>query len=121
MMVRRSFAFSTAQEINERPGFALLKLLMLDLPVVILVEEPEDLPEVLGLLLEELVEDVELSPLDLVIIVEVIGLKQLLLHLLTVEVLEVLGVDGGLDVSNALLHHLQDCIKEGLPSLGLRN
>lgn len=81
---------------------------MLDLPVVVLIEEPEDLPEVLGLLLEELVEDVELSPLDLVIIVEVIGLKQLLLDLLLVEVLQVFWVGGGFDVSNTLLHHLQD-------------
>lgn len=120
-MVRRSFAFSRAQEIDERPGLALLKLLVLDLPVVILVEEPEDLPEVLGLLLEELVEDVELGPLDLVIIVEVVGLEQLLLDLLAVEVLEVFWVDGGLDVSDALLHHLQDYIRRALPSLGLRN
>lgn len=107
-MMRRSFAFSRSQEVNKRPGFALLKLLMLDLPVVILIEEPEDLPEVLGLLLEELVEDVELSPLDLVIIVEVIGLKQLLLDLLLVEVLQVFWVGGGVDLSNTLLHHLQD-------------
>lgn len=81
---------------------------MLDLPVVVLIEEPEDLPEVLGLLLEELVEDVELSPLDLVIIVQVVGLQQLLLDLLAVQVLEVLWVDGSFDVPNALLHHLQD-------------
>lgn len=89
------------------PGLALLDLLVLDLPVVVLIEEPEDLPEVLGLLLEELVEDVELCPLDLVVVIEVIGFQKSFLHLFTVEVLEVIGVGGLLDVTHALLHHFQ--------------
>ena len=88
---------------------------------MVLIEEPEDLPEVLGLLLEELVEDVELGPLDLVIIVEVVGLQQLLLHLLAVQVLQVLGVGRSLDVSHALLHHLQDWVKERLTEFGVED
>lgn len=88
-------------------GLALLNLLMLNLPVVILIKEPENLTEVLRLLLEQLAEDVELSPLDLVILVQIKGLEQFLLDLLTVQVLEVVGVGGGLDVSSTLLHHLQ--------------
>ena len=41
---------------------------MLDDPVVVLVEESEDLPQVLGLLLEEVVEDVEFGPLDFLVV-----------------------------------------------------
>ena len=116
-----SFALSGPEEVDERPGLALLELLVLDLPVVVLIEEPEDLPEVLGLLLEELVEDVELGPLDLVIIVEVVGLQQLLLHLLAVQALQVLGVGRSLDVSHALLHHLQDWVKSRLTEFGVED
>lgn len=90
------------------PGLALLNLLVLNLPVVILIKEPENLPQVLRLLLQQLAEDVELSPLDLVILVQIKGLQKLLLDLLTVEVLEVVGVSGGVDVSGALLNHLED-------------
>jgi hypothetical protein len=99
-------------------GLALLNLLMLDLPVVVLIEKPENLSQVFGLLLEELREDVELGPLDLIILVQIESLKKLLLDLLTVEVLQVLRVSGTLDISGALLHHLQNCIGCALPSLG---
>jgi hypothetical protein len=89
-------------------GLALLDFLVLDLPVVILIEESEDLPEVLGLLLQELVEDVVLRPLDLVVVVQVVRLQQGLLNLLPVQVLYVVGVGRTLNVSNAFLNHLQD-------------
>lgn len=89
-------------------GLALLDFLMFDLPVVVLVEESEDLSEVLRLLLEELVEDVEFSPSDLVIVVQIISLQQLLFDFLAVQVLQVIGVDDSVDVANALLDHLQD-------------
>lgn len=38
-------------------------------PVVVFVEESEDLPQVLRLFFEELVEYVELCPLDLIVFV----------------------------------------------------
>lgn len=116
-----SFAFSSSKEIDDMSGLALLDLLVFDLPVVVLIEKPEDLSQVFGLLLEELGEDVELGPLDLIIFVQIEGLEKFLLDLLAVEVLEVLGVSGGLDISSAFLHHFQNCIVSGLPSLGLRN
>lgn len=89
-------------------GLALLDLLMLDLPIVILIEEPENLPQVLRLLLEQLAEDVELGPLDLIILVQIKGLQKFFFDLLAVEALEVVGVGGGVDVSGALLNHLED-------------
>ena len=119
--MRVSFAFSSSEEIDDMSGLALLNLLMLDLPVVVLIEKPENLSQVLGLLLEELREDVELGPLDLIILVQIESLKKLLLDLLTVEVLEVLRVSRTLDISSAFLHHFQNCIEWALPSLGLRN
>ena len=61
-------------------GFTLLDFFMLDDPVVVLVEEPEDLPEIFGLFLQQVVEDVVLSPLDLLIIVKIISLEKLLLY-----------------------------------------
>lgn len=73
-------------------GLALLDLLVLDLPVVVLVKESEDLPEVLGLLLQELIEDVELCPLDLVVVVQVISFKESLFDFFTIEVLEVVWI-----------------------------
>ena len=103
-----SFAFSSSKEIDDMPGLALLDLLVLDLPVVVLIEEPENLTKVLGLLLQQLAEDVELRPLDLVVLVQIEGLQKFLLDLLAVEVLEVFGVGGGVDVASALLDHLED-------------
>ncbi len=88
-------------------GFGLLNLLMFNFPVVILIEEAEDLTEVLRLLLQQLCEDVKLSPLNLAILVQIKGLQQLLLDLLTVQVLQVVGVSGSFNVTSALLHHLQ--------------
>ena len=94
---------------------------MLDDPVVVLVEEPEDLPEVFGLLLQQVVEDIELSPLDFLVIVKIISTQKLLLDLSLVQVLEVVGVGGVLDVSGAFLDHLEHCIELPLPALGVRN
>jgi hypothetical protein len=67
------------------------------------------------------VEDVVLGPLDLLVPVEVVGLQELLLDLCLVEVLQMLGVGGSLDVSCAFLHHLEHYLKRALPILGVRN
>ena len=88
-------------------GLAFLNLLMLDFPVVVLIEETEDLSEILRLLLKELVEDVVFSPSDLVIVVQIISLEELLLDLFLVQVLKVVRISGSFDVANTLLHHLQ--------------
>jgi len=81
---------------------------VLDHPVVILVEESEYLPEVLGLLLQELVEDIEFSPLDLLVVVKVVGLEKDLLDFLLVEVFKVLGVGCLFDIASTFLYHTED-------------
>lgn len=80
---------------------------MLNDPVVIFVEESEDLSEVFGLFGQQLVEDIVLSPLDLLIVIKIIGFKELLLDLNFVQVLEMFGIGGLFDVSSALLNHLE--------------
>lgn len=79
---------------------------MFDDPVVVFVEESEDLSEVLGLLLHQLVEDVELGPLDGLVVVEIVSSQQGFLDFDLVEVLDVLRVGGLLDVAGAFLDHL---------------
>lgn len=94
---------------------------MFDFPVVIFVEESEDLSEVLRLFLEQLVENVEFSPFDFVILVKVIGFQKNSLELRLLEAFQVLGVGRSFNVTSAFLHHLQDFIEETLPVLGVRN
>ncbi len=89
-------------------GLGFLEFLVGDFPVVVLVEEAEDLSEVLGLVLEELSGDVEFSPFDFVVIVEIEGFKEFLLDFFTIEVLEVVGVGGSFNVSDALLDHVEN-------------
>lgn len=110
-MLRRSFTFTASQEIDEIFGFAFLELFVFDSPVVVLVEESENLSQVLGLLLKELVENVEFSPLDLIIIVQIVCLQKFLFNLSFVEVLKMFGVDGSLDLSFAFLNHFKDYFK----------
>ncbi len=84
---------------------------MLDFPIVVLVEKVEDFSKVLGLFLAlevDLVEDVELSPFDLVIVVEIVGLQKFSLDFLSVEVLQVVGVGSSLNASLASLDHSHD-------------
>ena len=81
---------------------------MLNLPIMILIKEPENLTKVLRLLLEQLAKDVELSPLDLIIPVQIKSLKKFLFDFFTVQVLEVIGIGGGLDISSTFLNHLQN-------------
>lgn len=81
---------------------------MLDFPVMVLIEKPEDLSEILRLPLSlevDMVEDVVLCPLDLIIIVQIVCLKKFLLDLLPVQVFEVVWVGSSLDVSFAALYH----------------
>ena len=89
-------------------GLTFLNFLMLNHPVVVLVEESEDLAEVLWLLLHQGVEDIVFSPLDLLVVIKIIGLKKFLLDLGFVEVLKVFWVGCSLDVSSAFLDHFKD-------------
>jgi hypothetical protein len=107
-MWRRSLVFSCAQEINDVFGFGLLDFFVLDFPVVVLVEESEDEAEVLGLFLHEVIEDVELSPLDLLVVVQVIGFQKFTFELCLLKVLQVFGVGSGLNISGTLFNHLED-------------
>lgn len=104
----RSFTLAASQEGHQLLGFALLDFLVLDDPVVVLVEESEDLPQVLGLLLEEVIEDVEFGPLDFVVVVKVVGLKEFLLEFCLVEIFEVVGIGSLFDVPCALFDHLEN-------------
>jgi hypothetical protein len=97
-----------------------LDFFVLDDPVVVLIEEAEDLSQVLGLLLEELVEYVVLRPFDLVVVVQIVGFQQFFLDLSSVEVLQVLGLARSFDIASALFHHFQNCIELWLPDLGVR-
>lgn len=105
-----SFAFSCSQEVNQMFGLRLLDFLVFDFPVMVFVEESEDLPEVLRLLFQELVENVEFSPFDFLVVVQIIGFQELLLQLGLLEVLEVFGVAGSLNVARAFLDHLEDSL-----------
>lgn len=102
-------------------GLRFLEFLVGDFPVVVLVEEAEDLSEVFGLFLEELSGDMEFSPFDFVVVIEIEGFKEFLLNFFTVEVLQVVGVGGSFNVSNAFLDHVEDCIDSSVPILGVRN
>ena len=75
-----SLAFTAAQESYQLLWFTFLNLLVLDDPIVIFIKESENLSEVLWLLLQELIEDVVLSPFDLFVIVKIICLKKLLFN-----------------------------------------
>ena len=112
---------SCTQEFNDGFGFGLLNLFVLDFPVVVFVEKPEDSCKVLGLLLEEMVENVEFCPLNLLVVVQVVGLQEFFFDLAFLEVLEVLGVGGSLDVSNAFLHHFHNYMESSLLILGFKN
>jgi hypothetical protein len=46
-----------------------------NLPIVIFVEESENLSKIFGLFFEELISDVKLSPFDFFIVVQIIGFK----------------------------------------------
>jgi len=104
-MLRRSFTFAASQEIDEIFRFASLEFLMFDSPVMVLVEESEDLSQVLGLLLKELIENVEFSPFNLIIIIQIVGFQKFLLNLSFVEILKVLWVDSSFDLSLAFFNH----------------
>ena len=60
---------------------------MLDDPIVVLVEESKDLSEVLWLLFHFLIEDIILSPLNLFVLIQVVGFKQFSLKLNLIEFL----------------------------------
>ena len=81
---------------------------MFNFPIVVLIEESEDLPEVLGLLLAlevDLVEDVVFSPFYLVVVVQIISLQKLSLNFLPVQIFQMLGVGGSVNASLASLNH----------------
>lgn len=101
-----SFAFSCSQEIDKVLRFAFKYFFVFNFPVVIFIEESEYLSKVLGLFFEELVKDVEFSPFDFLIVVEVVGFEKFLFDFLFVEVLQVFGVSCGFDVSCAFFDHL---------------
>ena len=67
--------------------FRFLDFFVLNFPVVVLIEKSEDLSDVLGLFLQKLVEDVEFSPFNLLIVVKIIGLQEYFLDFLPVQVL----------------------------------
>ena len=75
---------------------------------MVLVEESEDLAQVLGLLLHQSVEDIVFSPFDLLVIIQIIGLKKFLLDLGFVEVLKVFWVGCSFDVASTFLDHFKD-------------
>jgi len=60
---------------------------MLDDPIVVLVEESKDLSEVLWLLFHFLIEDIILSPLNLIVLIQVVGFKKFSLKLNLIEFL----------------------------------
>ncbi len=81
---------------------------MFNFPIVVLIEESEDLPEVLGLLLAlevDLVEDVVFSPFYLVVVVQIISLQKLSLNFLSVQIFQMLGVGGSVNASLASFDH----------------
>ena len=67
-----SLAFATSKEAFELLGSTFLDLFVLDHPVMVLVKEAEDLPQMLVRLRQELVVDVVLRPSDLVVIIQII-------------------------------------------------
>lgn len=107
-MAMRSFTFSCSQEIDQVRRFRFLNFFVLDFPIMVFVEESEDLSEILRLLLEQLIEDVEFRPFDLLIVVQIIGLQKLSFELSFLETLEVLRVGSSFKVASTFLNHLQD-------------
>ena len=65
---------------------------MLNYPVVVFVEESEDLSQVLWLFLQELIEDIILGPFYFLVIIKIISFKKLLFKFDFVELFQVLGV-----------------------------
>lgn len=104
----RSFTFSCAQEIDQMIRFRLLNFFVLNSPIVVLVKESEDLSEIFGLFLKELIEDVEFSPFDFLIVVEIISLQKFSLQLSSFESLKVIRVRSSFEIASALLNHFQD-------------
>jgi len=77
-------------------------------PVVIFVKESENLSEIFGLLLSlemDMVENVEFSPSDFVIIVQIIGLQKLFFNLFSVKIFQVIRVGSSINVSLASFDH----------------
>jgi hypothetical protein len=89
-------------------GLGFLEFLVGDFPVVVLVEEAEDLSEVFGLVLEELSGNMEFSPFDFVVVIEIECFKEFLLNFFTVKVLKMVRVGGSFNVADAFLDHVKD-------------
>ena len=108
MRVCLSFAFATSKESHQLLGLAFLNFFVFDHPVMVLIEKSEDLSQVFGLLLQEMVEDVELSPFYFFVIVKIISLKQLLLEFCLVEVFKVVWVGSLFDIASTFFNHFEN-------------
>ena len=94
---------------------------MLNHPIVALIEKAEDFSQLTVGLAEELVKDIELCPLNLVVIVKVICLQKLLLDLIAAEFAQVIGVGGLVDILNTALDHFKHYVMLPVPIFGVKN
>lgn len=89
-------------------NFDFLKFIGFDLPVVVLVEESENCSGIRELFLESSVGDVVLSPVDDVVVVQIISVHHLFLDMGLLEVLQVVGSCEAFNVSNTGLKGIDD-------------
>ena len=113
--------FAASQKIDDISWFALLDFFMRNLPVVIFIEESEDLSQVFRLLLQELICNVELCPFNLLIVVQIISLQQFLFDLISIELFQMFRISRSFNISHTFLNHLQHWIIQSIPDLGVRN
>jgi hypothetical protein len=99
--------FAASQKIDDISWFALLDFFMRNLPVVIFIEESEDLSQVFRLLLQELICNVELCPFNLLIVVQIISLQQFLFDLISIELFQMFRISRSFNISHTFLNHLQ--------------
>ena len=103
-----SFTFTCSKESYQLFWFGFLKFFAFNDPVVVLVNKSEDLSQVLRLFFKQSVENVVLSPLDIVVIVQVISIKKNLLKLSFLQIFEMIRVGSLFDISGTFFHHLKN-------------
>ena len=82
-----SFSLSSSQESQEVFGLSGEEFFLFDDPVVVLIEESEDLSEVLRLFFHLLIEDIVFSPLNFAVLIQVVSSKEFSLDFCLVELL----------------------------------
>lgn len=99
---------SAADISSQLSDLNFLKLLLRDLPIVVLIEESEDSPGIGDLFPEAHIADIELTPLDLFIFIDVISGHHFFLHFRLLQALQMVRVSECLHISDARLHSIVD-------------